>query len=50
MKTGTIYFVRNKNGSIFNYLWKSLFTGLKSTMGFNSKAQKEMIKQEKGKK
>jgi hypothetical protein len=32
---------------VFNYLWKSVLTGLKSTMGFNSDAQKAMIKAEK---
>lgn len=47
LKTGTIYFQRNKHSSIFNYLWKSIFTGLKSTMGFNSDVQKSMIKSEK---
>jgi hypothetical protein len=49
LKTGTIYFQRNKHSSIFNYLWKSIFTGLKSTMGFNSATQKSMIKSEKEK-
>jgi len=47
LKTGTIYFQRKKESSIFNFLWKSIFSGLKSTMGFNSDAQKFMIKAEK---
>ena len=47
LKTGVIFFERNKKSSIFNFLWKSVFSGLKSTMGFNSKTQKEMIKEEK---
>ncbi|MEI6683288.1 MAG: DUF748 domain-containing protein [Bacteroidota bacterium] len=50
MKTGIIHFRRNKQSSIFNFLWKSVLSGLKSTMGFNSKAQKEIIRAEKGKK
>jgi hypothetical protein len=47
LKTGTIYFQRKKESSIFNFLWKSIFSGLKSTMGFNSDVQKSMIKAEK---
>jgi hypothetical protein len=47
LKTGTIYFQRKKQSSIFNFLWKSIFSGLKSTMGFNSDVQKSMIKAEK---
>ncbi len=47
MHTGTVYFTRDKSKGIFNFLWKSTLSGLKSTMGFISKAQKELIKQEK---
>ena len=47
MKTGIICFKRDKEKGIINYLWKSAFSGLKSTMGFNSKDQKEMKKAEK---
>jgi hypothetical protein len=47
MHTGTIYFKRDKSKGIINFLWKSTLSGLKSTMGFNSKAQKEIIKHEK---
>jgi hypothetical protein len=47
LKTGTIYFQRKKESSIFNFFWKSIFSGLKSTMGFNSDVQKSMIKAEK---
>jgi len=49
MRTGTIYFKRDKEKGIINFLWKSTLSGLKSTMGFNSKAQKEIIKEEKQK-
>ena len=49
MKTGVIQFQRDKEKGIINFLWKSVLSGLKSTMGFNSKAQKEMIKEEKQK-
>lgn len=47
MHTGTVYFSRDKTKGIINFLWKSTLSGLKSTMGFNSKAQKEIIKLEK---
>ena len=47
MKTGVISFNRDKGKGIINYFWKSTLSGLKSTMGFNSKAQKEMIREEK---
>ena len=47
MKTGVISFSRDKGKSIINFLWKSALSGLKSTMGFNSKVQKEMIRDEK---
>jgi hypothetical protein len=47
LHTGTIHFVRDKEKGIINFIWKSMLSGLKSTMGFNSKAQKEMIKAEK---
>jgi hypothetical protein len=49
LKTGVIYFSRDKEKGIINFLWKSALSGLKSTMGFNSKAQKEMIREEKQK-
>ncbi len=49
-RTGVIYFKRNKTASIFNFLWKSTFSGLKSTMGINNKEQKELKKKERKKK
>jgi hypothetical protein len=47
MKTGMIYFRRDKEKGIINFLWKSALSGLKSTMGFNSDEQKELKKAEK---
>ncbi|MEI7500502.1 MAG: hypothetical protein WCK84_08625 [Bacteroidota bacterium] len=49
MKTGVIFFKRDKEKGIINFLWKSALSGLKSTMGFNSKAQKDIIREEKKK-
>lgn len=39
LRTGAISFKRLKNKSIFNYLWKSLLTGFKASVGVT--AQKE---------
>ena len=47
LKTGVIFFKRDKGKGIINFFWKSAFSGLKSTMGFNSKAQKALLKEEK---
>ncbi|MCX6243440.1 MAG: hypothetical protein NTU98_01940 [Bacteroidetes bacterium] len=44
---GMIYFERDKHKSIFNFLWKSVFSGIKSTIGINKKEQKEMKKAQK---
>ncbi len=49
MKTGVIYAPRIKELGFVNFFWRSAFSGLKSTVGFNSKAQKEMIREEKQK-
>ena len=32
-RTGTLYFERDKNKSMINYWWKTLFSGMKDTMG-----------------
>ncbi|MEI6900000.1 MAG: DUF748 domain-containing protein, partial [Bacteroidota bacterium] len=44
---GMIYFERAKRKSLFNFLWKSTFSGIKSTIGVNKKEQKEMKKEMK---
>ncbi len=41
---GIVYFERDKHKSIFNFLWKSTFSGIKSTIGINKKEQKELKK------
>ncbi len=46
-RQGEIYFERDLSKGFFNFVWKSSLSGLKSTMGINSKAQKEMIRGEK---
>lgn len=49
VREGVIYFERDPGKSIFNYLWKSVFSGIKSTVNVNSKEQKEIKKEEKRK-
>jgi hypothetical protein len=44
---GMIYFERDTHKSIFNFLWKSIFSGIKSTIGVNKEQQKEMKKEQK---
>jgi hypothetical protein len=47
LREGVVYFERDAGKSIFNYLWKSLFSGIKSTVNVNTKEQKEIKKQVK---
>jgi hypothetical protein len=46
---GIIYFERDQHKSIFNFLWKSAFSGIKSTLNINKKEQKALKKAEKKK-
>ena len=45
MKHGVIYFERDPSRGFLNFVWKSVLSGLKSSVGVNSKVQKEMKKQ-----
>jgi hypothetical protein len=47
-RTGTIHFERDRSRSIFNFWWKSLFTGLKSA--FNLDKAEATVEKLKGKK
>lgn len=40
-RNGDIYFERNMNKSIFNYWWKSIFSGLKSSVGISEEKNNE---------
>lgn len=40
MKSGEVYFERNTQKSIVYYTWKSILSGLMSTMGYNNKEQR----------
>ena len=44
MRKGIIYFKRDTTRAIFNYVWKSSLSGLKSSMGVNSPEQKQLKK------
>jgi hypothetical protein len=48
-RVGEVYFKRDTQKSIVNYVWKSVLSGLMSTMGFNNKAQRQERKEERKK-
>jgi len=50
LKTGVILFHRDKEKGIINFIWKSVLSGLKSQMGFNTREQKEIKKLQKNRK
>jgi hypothetical protein len=47
MRSGIIYFERDQSKGFFNYVWKSALSGIKSSVGVNTKIQRERIKQDK---
>jgi hypothetical protein len=47
MRQGIIYFERDTTKGFVNFIWKSVLSGIKSSVGVNSKTQKEMLKQHK---
>ncbi len=49
LTTGIIYFHRDPSKGFFNYVWKSIQSGIISTIGINSKEQKKMKKEMKRK-
>jgi hypothetical protein len=44
-RVGIVYFYRNRNKSIVNFVWKSTFSGIISTLGFNTKEQRKRRKE-----
>jgi hypothetical protein len=44
MRKGVIYFKRDTTRAIFNYIWKSTLSGLKSSVGVNSPEQLQLKK------
>ena len=49
LRNGIIYFKREMSKGFFNFVWKSTLSGIKSSVGANSKIQREMKKQKKQK-
>ncbi|MDP1622698.1 MAG: DUF748 domain-containing protein [Bacteroidales bacterium] len=47
MKHGIIYIDRDPSRGFLNYVWRSVLSGLKSSVGFNSRVQKMMKKEDK---
>jgi len=48
-RIGQVHFDRDKEKAIINYTWKSLLSGILSTMGFNTKEQRQGKKELKKK-
>ncbi len=46
-RKGIVYFERDPRKSFINYLWKSSFSGITSTLGFNSRQQRQEKKTER---
>ena len=44
-RVGIVYFKRDRNKSIANYIWKSTLSGALSTLGFNNKEQRKRRKE-----
>jgi hypothetical protein len=47
VKSGTILYYRNTSKSVFNYLWKSVFSGVKNAYNLDKLQAKEKEKKEK---
>jgi hypothetical protein len=47
VNTGAVYFERVPEKSYINFLWKSNLSGILSTIGFNNKQQRELIRENK---
>ncbi len=46
-RVGQVYFERDNQKGIVNYLWKGVLSGLASTMGFNNREQRKEKKENK---
>ncbi len=49
-REGSIFFKRNPNKSIINYWWKSLYTGIKTSIGAQNERKLHKIAEKSGKK
>lgn len=46
-RQGVICFDRDRSKGFFNFIWKSTLSGIKSSAGFNTKLQREILRSEK---
>ncbi len=44
LRDGIIFFERDKRKGFFNYVWKIMFSGLKSSVGINTRQQRDLRK------
>jgi hypothetical protein len=49
VRTGIVYFERDPGKGFINFIWKSVQSGIRSSVGFNTKIQREIRKKEKKK-
>ncbi|MDZ7740606.1 MAG: hypothetical protein U5Q03_02350 [Bacteroidota bacterium] len=49
VRIGQIFYQRDPQKSIFNYLWKGVLSGVESSMGYNTREQKKEMKEYKEK-
>lgn len=47
LRHGMVYFERDKRKSLFNFIWKSILSGMESSLGFNTKKQREERREER---
>ena len=50
IRQGVIWYERDRTKGIFNFIWKSVLSGLKSGAGLNNKEQKAILKSQRKKK
>ncbi len=49
VRVGEIFYQRDPQKSIFNYLWKGVLSGVESTLGYKTREQKKEVKEFKDK-
>ncbi len=46
-RKGYIFYERDTSRAVFNFIWKGTLSGIRSTLGFHSEKQKQMIRSER---
>ncbi len=44
LRIGEVYAKRNPQKAVFNYIWKSMLSGIESTLGYNKKQQRKALR------